>query len=155
MNKNIKKLTIILFFIILGCGYKPIFKNDYQFSINALNLKGDDVVNSIISEKFQLLTTINKKLNYDLNVETELNKNIISKDSKGDPLIFEILIKADIEIIKQDKKLLGRNIQKRNTYNNISDKFELEKFEDILIKNLSTNISMDIISIVSNFANDN
>tara|TARA_B100001250_G_scaffold379591_1_gene370390 strand:+ start:1255 stop:1722 length:468 start_codon:yes stop_codon:yes gene_type:complete len=154
MDKIIKKILIVLFVLTLGCGYKPIFKNDYVFSINELNLSGDGEVNSIISERFELLRTIRKELNYNLNVETDLIKKTISKNSKGDPLIFELLIETKIELIKDDKIVLTRKIVKKDNYNNISDKFELERFEKIVIKNLSSNISMDIITIISNFSDD-
>ena len=43
-------------------------------------------------------------------------------------------------------KILKDIIIKTTTYNNISDKFELYKYEDNLIKNLSLNISNEILN---------
>ncbi len=41
-------------------------------------------------------------------------------------------------------------IKKKNTYNNLEDKFELEKYEDNLIENLCYNIADRIMTILSN-----
>ena len=44
--------------------------------------------------------------------------------------------------------ILSDKIEKRITYNNINDKFELDKYENNLIKNLSINISDEILTYV-------
>ena len=45
---------------------------------------------------------------------------------------------------------LEKNITRNISYNNLTDKFELKRYEDTLIKNLSMNIGDRIISILSN-----
>ena len=59
-------------------------------------------------------------------------------------------------IIKDSGKILvKKNLTQRSTYNNISDKFELEKSEDILVENLTRDLAQDIISSTSEISNDN
>ena len=82
------------------------------------------------------------------------NKKIISNDSKGDPLKFEIDILVSYEILENEKIILEREIEKSNIYNNKSDKFELEQNEKNIITNLSEKISDNIISSIINL-NDN
>ena len=52
--------------------------------------------------------------------------------------------------VKEDEKILiENNINKKTTYNNITDKFELESYEKTIIQNLSSAISDDIMLSIS------
>ncbi len=147
--------TLSLFFLFLfsGCAYEPILKNkNYQFSVNLDKIIGDEKVNSIIVKNFNNL--ISKKQIYDLTISSTKEKNIISKDSKGDPSIFEIIINVDYTVKKDEKTLIANKLNRKSTYNNISDKFELDNYEKNIVKNLSTSISDKIINSISEI-NDN
>tara|TARA_B100001123_G_C14534863_1_gene719824 strand:- start:44 stop:502 length:459 start_codon:yes stop_codon:yes gene_type:complete len=150
MNKILKRITPFLIILIVGCGYKPLLKNNNLFSINNLNLDGDTKINQILSNSFYALRNNKKENNYDLNIQTEQNKIIISKDSKGDPLIYEIIVKIDFKVIQEEEILLEKNLTKKNSYNNLSDKLDLEKYEDDLIYNLINNVYDDIVFSISN-----
>jgi len=148
MNKILNYIFIFFLFILFSCTYEPILnKKNYQFSIKVINASGDSLINSIIVNKFDTLN-VNKK-QYDLNFTSKKEKNIISKDSKGDPSIFELLIIVKYNVKIDGKIILERNIKRNNTYNNISDKFELEKYEKSIIINLSNNISDNIVSSIA------
>ena len=45
-----------------------------------------------------------------------------------------------------NQNILNNKVEKKVNYNNINDKFELTKYEDNLIKNLSINISEEILN---------
>ena len=51
--------------------------------------------------------------------------------------------------------LFDTNLVQRSKYNNISDKFELRKSEEILVQNLTENFIQEIISSISSLNNDN
>ena len=149
MNKVI--ICILSFFLIFlfSCAYEPILNNkNYLFSINVNKTNGNEQVNSIIINKFNSLKKNEKK--YDLTLLSSYEKNIISKDNKGDPSVFELIINVEYSFQNYQGNLIKKNIIKKSTYNNISDKFELEKFENVVINNLSTSISENIISSMSN-----
>ena len=154
MNKIINyTLSLFFLFLFLGCAYEPILKNkNYQFSINLEKINGDEKVNSIIVNNFNYL--IGKKQIYDLNISSTKEKNIISRDSKGDPSIFALIITVDYSVKKDKKTLITNKLNRKSTYNNISDKFELENYEKNIIMNLSTSIFDKIISSISEI-NDN
>ena len=60
-------------------------------------------------------------------------------------------INTEVKIINSiNNSLIERKINKKLSYNNLTDKFELSRYEDTLIKNLSLNIGDRIISILSN-----
>ena len=153
-NKNI--LKTLIFILIVGCGYTPILVDkSYPFKIKKIEKIGSSKVNSTIFQKLNNLKKIeddiSNKTIYNIRLNSEIEKKIISKDSKGDPLIFEIKIITDVTILQDGKgKILSQTITNKISYDNQTDKFELIKYENNLIANLSTNIADKIISILSN-----
>ena len=148
MNK-IKNFTLILLLSILtNCGYKAVLNNqNYKFAINIDNINGDQKINSLIINNFKQLDGNEKK--YNLTLTSNKEKLIISKDSKGDPSIFEIKINVNYIVKKEEEILINNNINKKTTYNNITDKFELENYEKTIINNLVSEISENIMLSIS------
>ena len=145
---NFSFLFIILFFLN-GCGFKPILLGtNYDFSIKVGNSSGNEYINSNIENKLKALKGIKKTFKVDI-ISNE-TKSILSKDSKGDPTILEIVINLNYKLIEGGKVLVNRSLTQRSTYNNISDKFELSKSEEILKDNLIENLVSDIINSASN-----
>jgi len=148
-------LILLLVILITGCSYKPILsKQNYDFSIEKVELNGDKEVNYIIKERLINLKNQNNKNKYYVQIETSKVKNIISNDSKGDPSKLEIIISSTFQISNSEKLLIKRKIKMKNTYNNISDKLKLKKYELFIINNLSQKISDSLISTIVNI-NDN
>ena len=158
MNRIFSKIVIVVLILFTtSCSYKPVFsEKNYNFQIDKLILTGDKDINRVIDRKF---TMIKKKQNSDKKkfsvvINSVKNKEIISNDSKGDPLKFEIDIFVTYKILENEKIILEREIEKNNIYNNKSDKFELDQNEKNITTNLSENISDNIISSIINL-NDN
>ena len=151
---NTLSLFIVLFFLN-GCGFKPILSgSDYNFLIQVDDMSGDGQINSKIKNKLKVLDGTKRLFKLSLN-STE-NKNILSKDSKGDPNILELVINLNYKLSENGEMLINRSITQRSSYNNISDKFELSKSEDILKDNLVENLVSDIINSATNLMiNDN
>ena len=72
-------------------------------------------------------------------------KKTISSNKKGDPAIYKINITLNYNLKKDGKILINNEIVKHATYNNIDDKFELLKFEENVLINLSEKLSQDIL----------
>ena len=155
MNKTIAKF--ILVFMILGltsCSYNPIFSaKNYNFEINEIVLTGEKDINKILREKFNRIKNSqnSEKKEYKLLINSKKERNIVSKNSKGDPLKFELIITVQYEIIFNENLILKKIIEKNNIYNNDSDLFKLEQSEKIIIDNIAGNISDNIISSIINF----
>ena len=154
MNKfYIKYVSVILLFILTSCSYQPIFsQKSYNFEINKIKYSGEKQINNIIKNKLNLIKNnegqSDKK--YNLTINSYKERLIVSKDSKGDPLKFEIIVTINYEIAHNDNLLLVKTITKNNIYNNVVDKFKLEQNEKIIIENLSEKISEIIISSMIN-----
>tara|TARA_Y100001970_G_C13588418_1_gene534276 strand:+ start:24 stop:482 length:459 start_codon:yes stop_codon:yes gene_type:complete len=148
MNKILNYILIFFLFTLSSCDYKPIlsYKN-YKFSINVDKITGDEKVNSIITNNLNNLKGNEKEFYVTLSSKKE--KNIISKDSKGDPSIFELIINVNYNVKLNGEIIIENNILRKTTYNNISDKFELENYEKNMIDNLSRNISDRIVFSIS------
>ena len=85
-----------------------------------------------------------------MNIYSEVNKTIISKDSKGDPEKFEFVIEVMYEVIQDSRVILERELEKKYIYNNDSDKFKLKQSEKIILENLTKNMCNIIISSIIN-----
>ena len=154
MNKfKIKHLFIISIFLLNSCSYEPVFSNkDYGFEINEIILLGDKDINRNLKNNLNLVVnkgdSSGKK--YNLSIDTKKERRVVSKDAQGDPLKFELVLSSTIIISNNQKTLSTRKIDKNYIYNNISDKFELEQNERIIIENLSEKIFDIVISLIMN-----
>ena len=148
MNKIKIYTLILLLFFLTNCGYKAVLNNqNYKFAINVDEINGDQKINSLIINDFKQLNKNEEK--YNLALTSNKEKLIISKDSKGDPSIFEIKINVNYIVKKEEEILIRNNINKKTTYNNITDKFELENYEKTIINNLVSEISENIMLSIS------
>ena len=139
--------------MLSACSYKPIFsENNYNFEINEIVFTGERYINRIIKNNLDLIKKEDKqrKRAYNLLIQTSKKKIIVSKDSKGDPLKFDLIVRTYFEISHNEKLLLKKELIKNNVYNNDVDKFNLEQNEKIILENLSKKISENIISSIIN-----
>ena len=152
-NFLLKILSVFLIITLSACSYKPIFsENNYNFEINETLLSGEKLINRIIKGKLDLIKKDKKqgKKKYDLLIRSSKEKLIVSKDSKGDPLKFDLIITTYYEINYEKRLLFKKEVIKNNIYNNDEDKFKLEQNEKIILQNLSEKISENIISSIIN-----
>ena len=148
MNKISNYILILSLLLLTNCGYEAVLNNqNYQFSINVNKINGDQKINSLIINRLKQLEE-NEKV-YNLSLTSNKEKLIISKDSKGDPSIFEIKINVNYVVKKDEEILISNKINKKTTYNNITDKFELENYEKTIINNLVSEISDNIMLSIS------
>ena len=148
MNKISNYILILSLLLLTNCGYQTVLNNqNYQFSINVNKINGDQKINSLIINRLKQLEE-NERI-YNLSLTSNKEKLIISKDSKGDPSIFEIKINVNYVVKKDEEILISNKINKKTTYNNITDKFELENYEKTIINNLVSEISDNIMLSIS------
>ena len=134
--------TLILFLFLSSCGYKAIHSkknnNSYDFSISKLSFIGDRNINLRIKEKLNNYTLNKKDKNFILNIESDVGKEILSKDASGEVTNFKITIKIKVELLAQGNLEITENFN----YNNIENKFNLKTYENQVIRDL-TNTAVD------------
>ena len=140
-----KIISIIVFFIFAGCGFKPIFKSaDTNFSINKIEYNNN--LGKIINNNLKgYLNKDNKKFNYDLLIASEESKLTTLKDKKGDPANFKLTIDVSVSVLENNKIKIERVFQETFNYNNTSKKFELSRYEDEIRNGMLERISEEII----------
>ena len=156
-NIFIKTLTFFLIIVLSACSYKPIFsEQNYGFEIEKIILSGEKNINRIINSKLKSIKSDgeNQKERYTLEILSKKMREIVSKDTKGDPLKFKMIILVEYKVSKEGNLIFSNKIEKNNVYNNDSDKFELEQTEDIILEKLTGSISDSLISSIINL-NDN
>ena len=150
----IKKIIIpfILVLVLNSCGYSPIYSTKYQdFKIDNISFKGDRKINEILKKRLVSYTKINSAENvYDVTINSSLQKNVDSKDKKGNPVQFSLRVNVDLIIVDKFDKTLQINFNEKKSYNNKEKKFELKRYESILIRNMSEKILSDIILFFQN-----
>ena len=134
--------TLILFLFLSSCGYKAIHSkknnNSYDFSISKLSFIGDRNINLRIKEKLNNYTLNKKDKNFILDIESDVEKKILSKDASGEVTNFKITIKIKVELLAQGNLEITENFN----YNNIENKFNLKTYENQVIRDL-TNTAVD------------
>ena len=153
---NLKKIIATLsFLLLLSCGYEAMYSekkinNNYNFSINTINLIGDNKVNQIL--KNELKKNLNKEktsTEFNLNLNSRIVKTITSKDKKSNPKRFSIKIIINLEVF-ENKILKGeKNFEKNFEYNNRSNKFDLKQYE----KNITDNLISKLAGKINRYLN--
>ena len=140
-----KIVSIILFLIIAGCGFKPIFSSsDTNFSINKIEYNSN--LGKIINNNLKgYLNKEQKEFNFDLMITSEESKLITLKNKKGDPVSFKLTIDVLVSVLENNKIKLEKVFQETFNYNNNSKKFELSMYENEIRNGMLERISEQII----------
>ena len=150
----IKKIIIpfILVLVLNSCGYSPIYSTKYQnFKIDNISFKGERKINEILRKRLVGYTKITSAENiYDVIINSSLQKNVDSKDKKGNPTQFSLRVNVDLIVVDKFDKTFQINFNEKNSYNNKDKKFELKIYETSLTHNMSEKILSDIILFFQN-----
>lgn len=145
-------IPLILIFILNNCGYTPIYSTKYQdFKLSNIILNGERDINKILKKRLDNYTKNDsaEKI-YNVTINSSLQKNITSKDKKGNPTRFTLNVNVDLTIDDKSGKSVEINFNEKNSYNNKNEKFELQMYENSLIQNMSEKILSDMILFFQN-----
>ena len=143
-----KKIILILSLLLLvNCGFKSILSTkDINFKVSSIEISDNDKVSSKIKKKLQIYTKSDSSEKiYSLKINSNKNIEISSKDTKGNPLTYQMSILTKLEIYEEDKLIKKITYKKNFSYNNKSNKFDLKQYEKSTEKNLISQISESII----------
>ena len=143
-----KHLFFLAFLLLLtNCfGYKPIFSpSNINYNIKDVrNITNDKVTNYIV-RKLKSYNSDDKKENIIIEISTTNKERVLSKDTKGDPIIFEMNIIVDVKLSLEGQDDKYFQFKESFSYNNQSNKFDLKLYKDNLQKNISQKITKNII----------
>ena len=148
-----KFIHLFLFFLFLqSCGYSPIYsvQNKTNFKFNIVEINGSNEMNdkfNIQIKRFSNETSINE---IDLKILTFYEKNILSKNKKGEATKFLIKKTINFEVTNPEYKK-NYSFNNETTINNINDKFELNNYENSIIENfISSKIEEFVLKLSQN-----
>ena len=132
---------ITIFFLFASCGYTPLYldKNTEKFLVNKISLLGEKNIDAEIS-KGNFLSDQNN--NIDVTIKSTKSITTISKDTKGNPLVYKMEINTDLTI--KENEIKNKNFNSSFTYNNDENKFDLSNYEDSIERDLIKNIIKQI-----------
>ena len=152
MKKVLVFLLLNSFLFLNNCGYESIYsKGTGNFFIKNIEIKTNNEINYKIKNRLRIFSNSNSKNKYDLEINALKSIKIVSKDSKGDPKIYQMNIKLEVKIIENYQIIKEINFEENFNYNNNSNKFELKQYkkniEDNLIEKNIENLTFYISSI--------
>ena len=148
MSRLIKLFFVL--FVLSGCAYEPVLlKKNYNFYFTKVESEGEKEINKVIKQTFTENTKIESINNYQIFFSSKLNKDIVASNKKGDPKIYKINISLNYELKNDNSIIFENEILKQATFNNIDDKFELLKYEENIVENLSKRFAEDILISVA------
>jgi hypothetical protein len=149
-----KTFTLIVFFFLSSCGYEAIHskKNslNYNFSISELSFIGDRDINLKMKEKLNNYTLNEKNKNFTLKISSITEKTVLAKNTSGDPTSFKSAVTVNIEVLIKDNFKNNIRIVEYFNYNNISNKFDLKRYEREIKINLAETVTDKLIFKLSN-----
>ena len=149
-----KQIILLLLLLLSSCGYEAIYskKNsvNYNFSVSELNFVGDRTVNLKIKEKLNNYAQAKKDKDFILRISSTSEKVILSKNTAGDATSFKNSVSVNVEVLMNNKFKSNFIILESFNYNNISNKFNLKKYEEEIKNNLAGTASDKLIFKLSN-----
>ena len=147
--KNITLIILVLF--LYNCGYSSIYKNQkvQSFKINIIETKGDREMNNLIKNELKLYSNKNSTKVYELKIDTDYNKEILTKDSSGEITDYTLSITSTFVINSREKSQiikLSENIDIKNQ----SDSFEQNIYEKNIQRNFASSIRERLILKIIN-----
>ena len=150
----IKRIVLLVFILLLfnNCGYSPIYsKKNQNFDINKINLSGESKINNLLLKKLKFYSdNPDSQKSFELMLNTSSDKTVVTKDKKGNPTQFSISVSI-IMTLKDDFGNENTTIfSGSSAYANSDDKFDLAKYENNIIKNMTEKIFSDMILFIQN-----
>ena len=149
-----KKIILLLLLLLSSCGYEAIYSkknsSNYIFSISNLSFVGDKTINLAIKEKLSVFTQNKKDKDLVIKISSTSKKIVLSKNTAGDATSFKNTISINVDILMNDKFKNNFVILENFNYNNISNKFNLKRYEEEIKKNLAETASDKLIFKLSN-----
>ena len=141
-----KVLLLVSILFLSNCfGYKPIISSkDINFHIGQINNVNNDNISKQIIKSLKPYTIENNKTEILIEIQSNKTETIISRDSKGDPLLHEIRIQTEIKIVNENKEKTLKFNEFFN-FNNQDNKFEFSQYKKNIQKNLANRIFEKLI----------
>ena len=139
-----KKLifVVIALFMLNNCGYSPIYSSKNNNFYIDISQKDKSKLNSKVANNLKIFSNQNSENIIQLEISSNKKINTISKDKKGDPSRFSMIISLTINILNKNNYEINKtkSFTEEFNYNNNSNKFSLKQYEKDIEDNLINKI---------------
>ena len=143
-----KKIFLVIILLILNncAGYKPIFSSkDVNFYIGEIIIKEDNKLIRNIVKNLKPYTIQNDKQRITLELNLNIKEAITLKDAKGNTVSEEMEIVLEVKTSLENNDQINFNFSEKFTFNNQSNKFELNQYKKRIQLTLVEKIHQDLI----------
>ena len=143
-----RKIFIVIILLILNncAGYKPIFSSkDVNFYIGEIIIKEDNKLIRNIVKNLKPYTIQNDKQRITLELNLNIKEAITLKDAKGNTVSEEMEIVLEVKTSLENNDQINFNFSEKFTFNNQSNKFELNQYKKRIQITLVEKIHQDLI----------
>ena len=147
-----KNITLIFFLLFLySCGYTSVYKNQksQDFQINIIEMTGDIEINNLIKNELKFYSNRSSNNKYDISINSEYQKIIVSKNSAGVATDYKISVYTKISINLNNKNNILNFSENINIKSN-SNSFEQNNYERNIKKNFASSIKNKFIIKIFN-----
>tara|TARA_B110000971_G_scaffold32414_1_gene29977 strand:- start:77 stop:529 length:453 start_codon:yes stop_codon:yes gene_type:complete len=139
-----KIITVLLTFLFLtSCGYAPIYLNkNFDFKIQTITHPKNSQLNSKVKKRLLLLSNQESPKVVFLSLDVQKKINTLSKDSRGDPSRFEMVINIKLDIKYDQDRNINKTFEEIFNYKTNTNKFDLNQYENE-IENLLIDKNID------------
>jgi len=134
--------VIVVLCLLTSCGYTPMFSNldKNNIFIEIQNVEGDRTINNAIKKRLsQYQKNINAEKKYQLEIFTDYNKLVITKDAAGIITNYRLTVATSFKVNYNDKL---------ETIT-INEKFDIKKGDSLFEeKNYENLIKQDIANLI-------
>ena len=148
-----KKIIILLVVSLIGaCGFKPMNNvTNSSFQLIEMEITGDKIVNRYLKQNLNRFSeNINANKFYKVKVHSEKERKTTSKNTAGEPNSYQLQLLINLTIFENDNMLIEESFKRTTSYNNLNSKFELKQLENILTKDLTKQINLEINNLLFN-----
>ena len=149
-----KKIILLLLLLLSSCGYEAIYSkknsSNYIFSVSDLSFVGDKTINLKIKERLNNYAQSKKDKDFILRISSTSKKITLAKNTAGDATSFKNSVSVNVEVLMNNKFKSNFIILESFNYNNISNKFNLKKYEKEIKNNLAETATDKLIFKLSN-----
>ena len=143
--KNIILITFLFF--VYSCGYTSVYKNlgEQDFQIVVIKMKGDRDMNNLIKNQINLYSNKNSINIFDVEIESDFQKLILSKNESGLMTVYELSVKSTFTI-NFNEKTQKRTFNETINITERADTFEQDEYERSIKRNFASSIREKLIS---------
>ena len=127
---------MMLFFFLQHCGYSPIYSNvnNVKYNFNVIEIQGDENMNNLVLSQIKKYSNNSGAKTYDLKIQTQYQKDVLTKNKKGEVTNFAIKTRIEFKIVNTIKDQIFL-FEKKIKSTAIDNQYELKKYENSIQNN--------------------